>query len=156
MSSPEGRQAPASGHIGVRGPVSPGLIDRGGLLAALDRGVTRKVTIISAPAGSGKTSLLSTWADRCRRPRRLVVVSVQRDERDAQHFWLGLLSAVHQATSAAGDAEPPAATPDFNGRAMVDRALTELAEVSDDITLVIDDLHELSCPEALSPSSPVC
>jgi hypothetical protein len=37
---------------------SPRLIERGDLLAALDRAAARKVTIISAPAGSGKTSLL--------------------------------------------------------------------------------------------------
>jgi LuxR family transcriptional regulator, maltose regulon positive regulatory protein len=39
-------------------PATPGLIDRGDLLAALDRAAAKKVTIISAPAGSGKTSLL--------------------------------------------------------------------------------------------------
>ena len=38
------------------------LIDRGDLLAALDRAAAKKVTIISAPAGSGKTSLLRAWA----------------------------------------------------------------------------------------------
>jgi hypothetical protein len=43
---------------------TPRLIDRGDLLAALDHAATRKVTIISAPAGSGKTSLLRAWADR--------------------------------------------------------------------------------------------
>jgi LuxR family transcriptional regulator, maltose regulon positive regulatory protein len=43
---------------------APRLIDRGDLLTALDRATARKVTIISAPAGSGKTSLLRTWADR--------------------------------------------------------------------------------------------
>jgi LuxR family maltose regulon positive regulatory protein len=43
---------------------NPRLIDRGDLLAALDRAAARMVTIISAPAGSGKTSLLRAWADR--------------------------------------------------------------------------------------------
>jgi LuxR family transcriptional regulator, maltose regulon positive regulatory protein len=37
--------------------VTPWLIDRGDLLAAVDRAAARKVTVISAPAGSGKTSL---------------------------------------------------------------------------------------------------
>jgi LuxR family maltose regulon positive regulatory protein len=37
---------------------TPRLIDRGDLLAALDRAVAGQVTIISAPAGSGKTSPL--------------------------------------------------------------------------------------------------
>jgi ATP/maltotriose-dependent transcriptional regulator MalT len=43
---------------------APGLIDRGDLVAALDRAAARKVTVISAPADSGKTSLLRAWAGR--------------------------------------------------------------------------------------------
>jgi LuxR family maltose regulon positive regulatory protein len=129
---------------------TPRLIDRGDLLAALDRAAARKVTIISAPAGSGKTSLLRAWAGRPGRPRRLAAVQVQRDQQDAQQFWLALLSAVRQASGTAGDAAPPAATPEFNAPAMVDRVLAELAGAGSDITLVIDDLHELNSPEALA------
>src|SRR4029077_2450547 len=47
-------------------------------------------------------------------------------------------------------AERPAATPGFNAPAMVDRVLSELADARGGITLVIDDLHELTSPEALS------
>src|SRR6516225_1180235 len=128
----------------------PRLIGRGDLLAALDRAVAGKVTIISAPAGSGKTSLLRAWAGRPGQPRRLAVMQVQRDQRDAQQFWLALLSAVRQASAPAGRAEPPAATPGFNGRAMVDRVLSELAGQQGQLILVIDDLHELICPDALA------
>jgi LuxR family maltose regulon positive regulatory protein len=125
-----------------------GLIDRGDLLAVLDLAATRRVTIISAPAGSGKTCLLRAWADR--QPHRLAVVQVRRDERDAQQFWLAVLDAVRRATGATGDAEPPTGTPVFDGRAMVDRVLAELADADDDVTLVIDDLHELTSAEALA------
>ena len=131
-------------------PAAPRLIDRGDLLAALDRAATRKVTIISAPAGSGKTSLLRAWAGRPGQPRRLAVLQVQRDQQDAQQFWLALLDAVRQATGADSGAEPPAATPDFNAPAMADRVLSELADAHGGITLVIDDLHELTSPEALA------
>jgi LuxR family transcriptional regulator, maltose regulon positive regulatory protein len=62
----------------------PRLIDRGDLVAALDRAAAKKVTIISAPAGSGKTSLLRAWAGRPGQPRRLAMLQVQRDQRDAQ------------------------------------------------------------------------
>jgi LuxR family maltose regulon positive regulatory protein len=108
------------------------------------------VTIISAPAGSGKTCLLRAWAGRPGQPHRLAVMQVQRDQHDAQQFWLALLDAVRQACAPTSRAEPPAATPDFNAPAMVDRVLSELADARGDITLVIDDLHELNSPEALS------
>ena len=128
----------------------PRLIGRGDLLAALDRAVAKKVTIISAPAGSGKTSLLRAWADRPGQPYRLAVMQVQRDQHDAQQFWLALLSAVRQASAPTSRTEPPAATPDFNGRAMVDRVLSELADLRGLLILVIDDLHELISPDALA------
>ncbi len=126
---------------------TPRLIDRRDLLAALDRASARQVTIISAPAGSGKTSLLRAWADRPDRAHRLAVVQVRRDQHDAQDFWLALLDAVRHASGATSGAEPPAATPDFNAPPMVDRVLSELAGARIGITLVIDDLHELNSPE---------
>jgi LuxR family maltose regulon positive regulatory protein len=131
-------------------PATPRLIDRGDLVAALDRAAARKVTIISAPAGGGKTCLLHAWAGRPGQQFRLALVQVQRDQHDAQQFWLALLDAIGHGSATAGRAEPPAATPDFNAPAMVDRVLSELADAHGGVTLVIDDLHELHSPEALS------
>jgi LuxR family transcriptional regulator, maltose regulon positive regulatory protein len=130
-------------------PATPRLIDRGDLLAALDRAAAGKVTILSAPAGSGKTSLLRAWANRPGQPHGLAVLQVQRDQRDAQQFWLALLAAVRQVSGTTGD-KPPTGTPDFNGRAMVDRVLSELAGHRGRLILVIDDVHELTSPEALA------
>ncbi len=131
-------------------PAAPRLIDRGDLLAVLNRAAAGKVTIISAPAGSGKTSLLRAWADRPGQPHQFAVMQVQRDQQDAQQFWLALLSAVRQASATPSRAEPPAATPDFNERAMVDTVLSELAGQRGRLILVIDDLHELTSPDALA------
>src|SRR6185437_3331871 len=98
------------------------LIARDELVARLDRMTARKVTMISAPPGSGKTSLLRAWAERPDRDRRLAVVQVRRDQHDAQPFWRDPLDA--------------------------DRVLAELAEHRGRVILVIDDAHELASTEA--------
>ncbi|MCX5562408.1 LuxR C-terminal-related transcriptional regulator [Streptomyces sp. NBC_00038] len=124
-----------------------GLIDRHDLVATLDLAARRRVTIISAPAGSGKTSLLRAWADWARKERPIAFVSVRSGRHDAQLFWLDLVGEIRGALNKA--AEPPHATPGFDGGAMMNRVLTELAETDDPITLVIDDLHELDSTEAI-------
>jgi LuxR family maltose regulon positive regulatory protein len=108
------------------------------------------VTIISAPAGSGKTSLLRAWANHPDREHRIAFVSVRRDEEAVQQFWLALLNAVRHASDTTGETEPPTAAPDLNVRTLVDRVLCELADPVSRITVVIDDLHELNAPEALA------
>jgi LuxR family maltose regulon positive regulatory protein len=130
--------------------VTSGWIDRDDLVAALDRAAASKVTVISAPAGSGKTSLLRAWASRPDQSRRLAVMQVQPGQHDAQLFWLTLLDAVRRAAGPDGDAEPQAATPGFSAEAMVSRVLAELGDARDAVTLVIDDLHELSSAETMA------
>ena len=128
---------------------APRLIQRGELLASLDRATAAKVTLISAPAGSGKTSLLRAWAAGPGQPYRLAVVQVRRDQQDSQQFWLAVLSAIRQASGTTGDGEQLAATPDFNEAAISERVLSELAAHHDRTFLIIDDLHELTSAEAL-------
>jgi LuxR family maltose regulon positive regulatory protein len=131
-------------------PAAPRLIQRGELLASLDRAVAAKVTLISAPAGGGKTSLLRAWADGPGQSYRLAVVQVQRDQQDSQQFWLAVLSAIRQAAGTPGEDEQLAATPEFNQTAIADRVRSELAGHRDRTFLIIDDLHELTSPEALT------
>jgi LuxR family maltose regulon positive regulatory protein len=129
----------------------PRMIQRAGLLSALGQATAAKVTIIAAPAGSGKSSLLKAWAEGHDPSARLAVVQVERDQQDAQLFWLSLLRAVRQATGTPEGVEIPAAAPEFNELALVDRLLAELtesAEFGHRIVVVIDDAHELN-PVAL-------
>jgi LuxR family maltose regulon positive regulatory protein len=115
----------------------------------LDRAVAGKVAVISAPAGSGKTSLLRAWADRPDRAHRVAFVPVRRGAQDAQLFWLALLRAVRHACGTTSDTGPPTATPEFNVRTLADTVLAELEDHRGRVVLVIDDLHELRSREAL-------
>jgi LuxR family transcriptional regulator, maltose regulon positive regulatory protein len=129
--------------------VPQALLSRDGLLRMLDRAVTKRVTVISAPAGSGKTSLLRAWTDRSTNPTRVAFVSVDRDQQDAEAFWLAVLGAIRRP---AGSSEPGAlpVTDAFDGEQVVDLVLSELAEQVDPVVLIVDDLHELRSAGALA------
>ncbi|MFD3583448.1 LuxR C-terminal-related transcriptional regulator [Streptomyces sp. NPDC058683] len=128
-------------------PGSRGLIHRHDLVSALDRAIQKQVTVISAPAGSGKTSLLRAWTDRRGQDRRIAFVSVRPGLRDAQLFWGAVLSAVRTASHTDGGGEPLPTTLGLSG-ATVDKVLSEFARATGPLVLVVDDLHELSSPEA--------
>ena len=135
--------------ISVDDSVVRGLLDREGLVQMLDRAVTKRITVISAPPGSGKTSLLRVWARRSTNLRRVAFVSVERDEQDAQRFWSAVLDAIPRPTSSVGPETQPAATASLDADELVDRILSELAEQVEPVVLIIDDVHELRSAEAL-------
>src|SRR4051794_1509970 len=120
-----------------------GLLDRDDLLQLLDRAVTKRVTIISAPAGSGKTSLLRAWADRSTNSRRVAFVAVDRGELHAERFWSAVLDAIRGPVRLI---EPET----LDGDHLVERLVSEIAEQIEPVVLVIDDLHELKSADALT------
>jgi LuxR family transcriptional regulator, maltose regulon positive regulatory protein len=138
-----------AGSGGAPGRAEPGLIHRHDLMGALNRAAQKRVTIISAPAGTGKTSLLRAWADQPGQDCRIAFMTVRPGQHDMQLFWLTMLGAVRAAAGTGeGSAQLPPVTPGSSGSAMADKVLSELEESRDRFVLVIDDLHELSSPEA--------
>jgi LuxR family maltose regulon positive regulatory protein len=109
----------------------------------LDRAVTKRVTVIAAPAGSGKTSLLRAWVSRSTNPHRVAFVSVDRDEQDVQRFLGHVLGAIR---GPGGSGEPAEASLDADS--LIDKIVSELAQQPEPVVLVIDDLHELRSVEA--------
>ncbi len=148
--------AGTSGGYGTNQPTSnvvsgrAGVIVRHDLLAALDRATAHKVTVVSAPPGSGKTWLLRVWAEHSGSSRQVAFVPVDRDQRDPQQFWLSVLRAIRELPRRAVEARSESATPGFDGQAMIDRILLELADQREPVVVVIDDLQELHSQEALA------
>ena len=84
---------------------------------ALNQAAQKQVTIISAPAGSGKTSLLRAWEALPDRDP-IAHVTVKPGQQDMQLFWLTLLSAIHATTDATdNDRQVPPVVPGANGSA---------------------------------------
>src|SRR6266446_5179230 len=111
------RAAPHSRPASTGVSRAAGLLRRDDLLSTLDRASRRKVTVISAPPGSGKTSLLRAWSDRASKDRRVAFVTVPRDQQDAQQFWLTVVDAIRQTDATAGS-QQHAVAPGLDGEVM--------------------------------------
>jgi LuxR family transcriptional regulator, maltose regulon positive regulatory protein len=84
------------------------------------------VTVVSAPAGSGKTVLLRSWIGAAGLTERAAWVPVGRDERDPQRLWLAVLDALRQTAVGSALVRPVTAAPDLDGWAIIERLLTDL------------------------------
>jgi LuxR family transcriptional regulator, maltose regulon positive regulatory protein len=126
---------------------SGGMVFRDGLFARL--GAAARVTQISAPAGSGKTSLLRSWIGEAGLADRAAWVSVPGRERDHQRFWTSVTDALRDTAVGATLVRAATAVPDLGGWGAAERLLADLGSLPDRLWLVIDDVHELDSKEAL-------
>jgi len=111
-------------------------------------GEAARVTVVSAPPGSGKTVLLRSWISTAGLAECAAWVPVGRAEGDPQRLWLAMLDALRQTAPGSALVRPLTAAPDLDGWAIMERLLTDLAPLQDQLWLVIDDLHELDSDQA--------
>jgi LuxR family transcriptional regulator, maltose regulon positive regulatory protein len=107
------------------------------------------VIVVSAPAGSGKTFLLRSWLSEAGLADRAAWVSVPREERDPQRFWVSVVDAVRDTAAASSLVRSLTAAPGLDGWAIVERLLADLGPLREPFWLVIDDMDELRSAEAL-------
>ena len=99
------------------------MIRRGMLLDRLSAATPGGVTLVCAPAGSGKTMLVRSWIEAAGLEDRIGWVSVERDEHDAQRFWLVVNAALADAGGIVQRLDP---APSFHGEAFVEKLLADL------------------------------
>jgi len=131
----------------VARPGTGGVVSRPGLFARLDG--PARVTVVSAPPGSGKTVLLRSWIEQAGLGNSVAWVPVGPGERDPERFWLSVLGALRGTSAGSGLVRTVTAAPDLDGWAIVERLLSDLAPLREPIWLVLDDAHELGSDEVL-------
>ncbi|MGF6732030.1 LuxR family maltose regulon positive regulatory protein [Paraburkholderia youngii] len=126
-----------------------GLIDRPRLVCLAGEAENKRLTVIKAPAGFGKTSLALTWLERLRREGVLVAwLSLDSEDDEPARFLYHLAQALQQAcdnvgASAIGLTTAASLVP---AQAIVSTLINELVEVADEVCIFLDDFHLISLP----------
>ncbi|NEK56512.1 helix-turn-helix transcriptional regulator [Geodermatophilus sabuli] len=125
-----------------------GAVARPRLGEKLDRGAQRALTLVSAPAGFGKTTLLTEWLAAAGQGRSTAWLSLDQRDDDPVVFWTYLITALQATAPGVGDA--PLALLQSSG-ATLDEVLAtlvnDLSAVPVDLVLVLDDYHVVASPE---------
>ncbi|WP_428833208.1 LuxR C-terminal-related transcriptional regulator [Micromonospora coerulea] len=124
--------------------VRPRLLDR------LDQGVAAPVTLVSAPAGWGKTTLLASWARASRAEPPPAWVAVEAGD-TAERLWSYLAAALRGVVERRPDDAPRPPVPDTPPRPdQLELLAAALAARERPVLLVLDDLHRVTDPAALT------
>jgi LuxR family transcriptional regulator, maltose regulon positive regulatory protein len=124
-----------------------GSVARPRLRDVLSRSALRPVTLLSAPAGWGKTSLLSEWIDSGSGPGHVAWLGLEAADGERQRFWRAVTAALHVALpELAPLAHPPQAGLD----SFITSLMNALDEGADPVVLVLDDFQEVASAELVA------
>src|SRR3712207_13717 len=122
-------------------PPQPRVVLRPRLIERLNEGLHRKLTLISAPAGSGKTTLVGEWVAAVERPAAWL--SLDEGDNDPTRFRSYLVAALQTVAPDIGESvlgvlgspQPPPT------ESLLTALLNEISTIPDDFVLVLDDYH---------------
>jgi LuxR family transcriptional regulator, maltose regulon positive regulatory protein len=119
----------------------PGFLPRRRLLDRLAEGAARELTLVCAPAGFGKTSLLGDWARRSQTP--VTWLSLDAGDNDPARFWRYVAAALDPVCQGIGRlvAARRGGPSPASLEAVVMVVVNEVAGLSDQVALVVDDYH---------------
>src|SRR5882757_2216772 len=119
------------------------LVARSRLSERLSRGAESALTLVSAPAGFGKTTLLTQWlAAAPAQGRSVAWLSLDQRDNDPALFWAYFVGALNTAVQEVGaSALPLLQPPQPPTEAGLATLLNDLDAISGDVVLVLDDYH---------------
>lgn len=121
-------------------PVRPNLVPRLRLIKRLNAGLHRKLTLVSAPAGYGKTTLVSEWLRGTDRP--CAWLSLDESDNDPARFLTYLVAALQTI-----DAQQQTAAQPPPGRVSITTLINDIAATARPFVLVLDDYHAIVEPD---------
>ncbi|MBK8900230.1 MAG: helix-turn-helix transcriptional regulator [Anaerolineaceae bacterium] len=124
----------------------PSLVPRPHLIAKLNQGLHRKLTLISAPAGFGKTTLVSEWIAGCKRPSAWI--SLDERDSDLTHFLAYFVAALQKIFPTFGEQllgifESAQLPPT---ESILTTLLNEIVALPEAL-VVLDDYHMVDAPQ---------
>src|SRR6266487_2252810 len=122
----------------------PHVVIRPRLIERLNEGLHRKLTLISAPAGFGKTTLASAWVASC--DRQVAWLSLDEGDSDPTRFLTYLVAALRTIAANIGEGvlgvlQSPQPTHQPPTASILTALLNEITTIPDNFVLVLDDYH---------------
>lgn len=125
-----------------------GLVPRPSLTDRLLHGTRSKLTLISAPAGFGKSTLLAEWLAAPEAGSLTAWLSLDGDDDHPVTFWTHLIAALQMARPGIGASSMALLeSPDRPIEVVLAPLLNELHALPDEIILILDDYHVIGSPE---------
>lgn len=126
-----------------------GLVARPRLLAILSELPTKRLGVIKAPAGFGKSSLAATWAETLEQNGDAVAwLTIDTDDDEATRFLFYVSQALHQACPDVGAGAVGLILENnlIDPAAVLSSLINDLAEIEDDVYLFLEDYHWVGAP----------
>src|SRR5690606_22931020 len=128
----------------------PERVDRTTLVDRLVAGDDKRLVLVAAPAGYGKSTLIAQWRSDVRERRPFAYLALDERDNDPAMLWASILVALDQAGTGLqlDDLLPPVRTPLLDttliDATVVPTLLDRLGRLTQPVVLVLDDFHTIS------------